>query len=116
MIKIWPDWMYEDERADNPHLALNAVRLGETWNGLPSGVVTAAEWRRFIGAHAANDRNGTYNPEGIYETDTGLVYIDTEGMADGETVGDYEGFPRVGTDDDGNALYEVSGWVWETDE
>ncbi|WP_225506639.1 MULTISPECIES: hypothetical protein [Mycolicibacterium] len=116
MVDLYPDWMDERTRTEFPDLAVHAVRLGQPWNGLPSAVVTEAEWRRFIGAHAANDRNGTYRPDGIHATDSALIYIDTEDNADGLSVEDCDGFPRVGTDANGDALYEISGWNWNVEE
>ncbi|WP_396909919.1 hypothetical protein [Mycolicibacterium sp.] len=110
IVNLYPNWIDADIRAQNPDLTLRAARLGKPWRGLPSPVVTEAEWRRFIGAHAAHDPDGTYRPDGIHVTAAALIYIDTEDHANGLTVDDYEGFPRVGVDEAGDAVYEVSGW------
>lgn len=88
------------ERDGFEHLALHAVRLDPA----PSTpVATAAEFRRFIGAHHANDRNGTWDPAGIAEGDGALIYTDECGREVWPVVDIVDGAP----------VYAVAGWNWE---
>lgn len=92
---------------DSDALALHAVRVEEmNWNGFAVPVVSAAEFRRFIGARAHNDPNGTWDPDGVVDGDGALIYRD-EANEDGDTwsvVGVHRGEP----------VYAVDGWMWWT--
>ncbi len=81
----------DSEKLEFDHLALHSVTSNK-WPIAPE--VTADEFRRFIGAWAANDGNGTFNPEGVQEGDGALVYTDSEGNRDVfEVCGMFEGKP-----------------------
>lgn len=67
--------------------------------------VTAAEFRRFIGAWKRNDPNGTWNPDGIAEGDGALVYSCEVGR---------DVFAVAGRDAHGAPLYALRGWRWIT--
>lgn len=85
-------------------LALNAHHvLGGAWNGWARPVATAVDFANFLTRWRLNDPHGTWGE--VRETSDGLEYQDTEGS-------DPENFARVGTSADGNALYDLTGWVW----
>lgn len=104
-MNVYLDSSNPENRTDA--LALHAARLDSTRNGLPVPVVTASEFQRFISAWSANDRNGLWNASGVIAHNDGtLTYWDGEGD-------DPEEWLEVGTDEHGNALYAITGWVWE---
>lgn len=71
------------ERADHDILGLNLLAARVEYDhdefGAIVPIVTAREFRSHISRWAANDHNGTFNPDGISEGDGALVYEDTEG-------------------------------------
>lgn len=91
----------EENQTDD--LALHG-ELSGLWNGQPVVLASEAEFRRFISAWAVNDPNGAWVPQGVRVDHGGdaLVYDDGEN--------DPEEFQFVRYDDNGDALYEVSGW------
>jgi hypothetical protein len=85
-------------------LALNAHHtLDGTWNGWARPVATAADFADILAQWRLNDVHGTWGE--AHETLEGLVYQDMEGN-------DPDVFPEVATSAEGNALYDLSGWVW----
>lgn len=101
-------WLYGmDELPD--YLGLHAYDDGSSWNGFPTPIATAAEFKRFISEWRANDPNGTWNPNGIAVVGRFLVYDDGE-------YDDLQSWQQVDTDDDGNPVYALSGWTWAMEE
>jgi hypothetical protein len=96
-----------DELPDE--LLLHAHSLADEWNGWAVPVATAAEFRRYVSQWAANDRNGTWSPDGIVEGDGALIY----GVAPWDES-DRDVWSVVGRDESGAALYALAGWVWVT--
>lgn len=115
-MKPMPRLVYLDtfdvfDPADYPpaELALNAsdVRI-QSGADDPDWLVPwvkAAEFRRFIGAWARNDPNGTWNPDGIAEGDGALIYACELGR---------DVFAVAGLDERGVPLYALRGWRWIT--
>lgn len=87
-----------------PAMALHADHvLDETWNGWARPIATAAALSDFLARWRVNDRHGTWGR--ITEAGDTLRYQDSDGN-------DPEDFPRVGATPTGEALYDLSGWVW----
>lgn len=85
-------------------LALNAQYLLDgTWNGWARPVATKIQFIDFLTRWKTNDPHGTWGD--AHETADGLQYDDAEGN-------DPELFQRVGTSEDGLAMYDLTGWVW----
>jgi hypothetical protein len=85
-------------------MALNAHHtLGGVWNGWARPVATRDSFADFLARWRLNDPHGTWGD--LQETPDGLVYQDSEGS-------DPDVFPRVATSAGGEALYDLTGWVW----
>ena len=81
-------------------LALNAALvLPETWNGWARPVATAHAFSSFLDAWRANDPNGEWGYAVEVDGNVRLEYEDQD-------------FPLYGVMDDGQSLYELSGWTW----
>ena len=84
-------------------LALRAHSLLDTtWNGWVRPVATAAAMTDFLARWRHKDPDGTWGE--TYERDGHLICT----SADNED----DSFPRVGTAHSGEALYDLTGWVW----
>ena len=97
-------WIGSSEENMVPELALRAHSMTPGWNGLPVPLVSAVEFRAFIEAWRRNDPNGSWNTNGVMVIGSELVYSDGEGYDDS--------WPVYGYDDNGVALYALSGWNW----
>lgn len=109
--RVWLDASAEDERtAEFDGLALHAIRLDGSWNGFAVPVVTAHEFRRFVAAWAANDRNGTWAPTNVAEVGGFLVYADNEG----ESLSSWRAAEPEALFVRGPAVtvYALDGWAW----
>lgn len=95
------------EYADAPHLLLEAVALGQPWNGFAVPHVTAAEFRRWITAMHHNDANGIWGDgDGVTEGDGALIYRDEEHRGAGDAG---EMFTVAGMHE-GQPVYAIAGW------
>lgn len=106
---VWTDQSVGDDsdRAANPHLALHAVGFGEDWNGWKTPIVTAAEFRRYLSAHSANDGNSTWDDLTVIEGDGALIIEDL--AYDDRSIATVCGIV------DGVPVYclDVLGWTFE---
>jgi len=107
--------VYLDSASENmvDSLALHAEYINGLWNGWAVPVVTAREFRNFIGAWARNDPNGTWRVSGITESPdhATLTYVDTEHAANDY---DTDVWVSVGTNASGETLYAIDGWCFIT--
>ncbi|WPH57875.1 hypothetical protein [Mycobacterium phage WXIN] len=103
------------ERSDYDRYGLNLLAARVEYDhdeyGAIVPIVTTREFRSFISASASNDRNSTYNPNGIAEGDGALVYTDTEGD---RWVWHVAGIARkcddVHASDIGKPVYRITGF------
>ena len=87
-----------------PAMALNADRvLDQTWNGWARPIATAAAFDDLLARWKLNERHGTWGE--VFVAEDALRYQDAEGS-------DAEYFPRAGTSESSEALYDLTGWVW----
>lgn len=99
--------VYLDSTPENmvPELALEAVSvLDERWNGWIRPITTAQALGDFLDAWRANDPNGVWG----HVTEIGETLVCTR--VDDDDFADE--FPRVGTTEDSQAVYDLSGWAW----
>ena len=102
--------VYIDSLPENitPELALDADRvLDERWNGWLRPLATAAAFGDFLDRWRRNDPNGIWG----YVTEVGtapditLVYLSSDSD-------EPEEFPYADRAASGEALYDLTGWVW----
>lgn len=99
--------VYIDSAPENmtPALALEAEGVMEDrWNGWVRPLATAAALSAFLEAWQANDPNGVWGSA----AEVGATLLCTR--SDEDEPADV--FPFVGMNNDGEMVYDLTGWTW----
>lgn len=98
--------VYLDSAPENltPELTLNAEHvLDDRWNTWLRPLATARAFADFLDRWRRNDPDGIWGF--VTEQDGSLLYVDSDSD-------EPEEFPQVARAGTGEALYDLTGWVW----